>query len=254
MSYPHKNILYKEPVVKKHRFSVSFILTLFLYVTVASVFVFFTKKLVGTEQKPKEKTISFSLSQYTQETIVEEPIKETPKEPEDKPVVKEVEPELTPEPIVEKLIAKPLPLVKKKKILKKKHIKKTVRKKVVKKKSKKIRPKKRTKHKVRKASKQASKSQASPAKKNAFLAKVRAKINRAKSYPRIAQRRGMQGSVKVRFTILKNGHVSNIQVSGKKVFFKSARQAVKKAFPISVKHTPLSLPSTVNLTLRYQLR
>jgi protein TonB len=86
------------------------------------------------------------------------------------------------------------------------------------------------------------------------LASLRAKINRKKSYPRIAQKRGMQGTVKIRFTILRNGHVGNITVSGPKVFHNSAKGAVKKAFPISVKNAPLRLPTTVNLSLRYKLR
>jgi len=233
--------------VKKYHFSLSFLITLFLYVAVVSVFFLFVKKIAGTEQKPKEKAISFSLSQYKQETIVEEIIEPKPIE---EPIEKSVEKEVKPETIIKKVIPKPLSVIKKKKVIKKKR----VHKKVIKRKVKKTVVKKRTIRKVKKASKRASKSQASPAKKKAFLAKVRAKINRAKSYPRIAQRRGMQGAVKVRFTILKNGHVSNIQVSGKKVFFKSAKQAVKKAFPISVKNIPMHLPTTVNLTLRYQLR
>jgi len=242
--------------MKKHHFSLSFLITLFLYVAVVSVFFLFVKKIAGTEQKPKEKSISFSISQYKQETIVEEiepkpieePIEEIAKEPDIEPEKESVEKEVKPEPIIKKIIPKPLPVIKK--VIKKKR----VHKKVIKRKLKKTIVKKRSIRKVKKASKRASKSQASPAKKNAFLAKVRAKINRAKSYPRIAQRRGMQGAVKVRFTILKNGHVSNIQVSGKRVFFKSAKQAVKKAFPISVKNIPMHLPTTVNLTLRYQLR
>jgi len=64
----------------------------------------------------------------------------------------------------------------------------------------------------------------------------------------------MQGKVKVRFTILANGNVGHISVKGPKVFHNSARYAVKKAFPISTKNAPISLPTSVNLTLHYQLR
>ena len=92
------------------------------------------------------------------------------------------------------------------------------------------------------------------AKKNQFLAQVRQKINQHKSYPKIAQRRGLQGKVKVRFTILANGNVGHISLSGPKVFHNSARRAVKGAFPINTKNAPISLPQSVNLTLRYQLR
>jgi len=63
----------------------------------------------------------------------------------------------------------------------------------------------------------------------------------------------MQGVVKVKFTILKNGNVSNITMSGSKIFHRSVKKAIKSAFPIS-KKAPLPLPTTVNLTLRYRLR
>ena len=74
------------------------------------------------------------------------------------------------------------------------------------------------------------------------------KIDRNKFYPRIAKKRGMQGSVKVKFTILANGNVGHISVSGPKVFHNSARNAVKKAFPIDAKKSPISLPTSVNVT------
>jgi len=243
--------------VLRHRHFISFFTTILIYIGIAILFLSMQYLYVGTEKKHEEKIIKISLSieeafekpeelkelePLITETIEPEPPKETVE-----PKVEKIEPE----PIIEKVIPKPIPVVKKKKIVKKK-IKK---KKYIKKKRRvKKKIKKRTTHKSKRVWKKASKAQANPAKKNAFLAKVRSKISQAKSYPRIAQRRGMQGSVKVRFTILANGHVSNIQVSGKKVFLKSAREAVKKAFPLSVKNCPLSLPSTVNFTLRYQLR
>jgi protein TonB len=68
----------------------------------------------------------------------------------------------------------------------------------------------------------------------------------------MAQRRGMQGVVKVRFTILTNGKVGNISVSGPKVFHRSARAAVKGAFPISVKNAPFALPETITLPIHYK--
>ena len=232
------------------------------YITIGVLFFYLQHHYVGTEQKPQEKTISFSLATYEPEILppIEEPIKEEPipepieeVEPEaEEPEVEEaaVVEEVIPEPIVEKIIAKPKPVIKKvvkKKIIKKKRIKK---KKIAKKKRVK---KKAVKRKVR-TKNPSTRKKASPAKKNAFLSAIRNKINRNKTYPRIAQRRGMQGSVKVQFTILRNGHVSNIKITGKKIFHKSARNAVKKAFPINAKNAPLSLPSTVNVTLRYQIR
>jgi len=239
--------------VLTHRFLISFISTICIYLVLGLFFFYASAITVGTEIKPKEQIISFSLSSYEpeiippidiEEEVVEEVIEPKPIvekiEPEE-PIVEKIIPEVLPKPIVEKMIPKPISVVKKKVVKKKKSKKKIVKKK---KQIKKVR-KKNTKRKVKKSS---------PAKKNAFLVKIRGKINKNKTYPRIAQRRGMQGSVKVSFTILPNGHVSNIRISGKKVFYKSARMAIQKAFPISTKNVPLLLPTTVNLTLRYQLK
>ena len=258
-------------MLKHHNF-VSFFSTILLYLGIGTLFFYLQHIYIGTEQKPQEKIISFSLSEYEPEIIppIEEPIIE-PIEKIEKPVVEEeliveepeppVIEEVIPEPIVEKIVPKPLPIVKKKII--KKPVKKKLKKKVKKKKRKKTVLKKRVKKKTsqkiasqKKPSRKkvSHKKQASPAKKNRFLAQLRGKIDRYKTYPRIAQKRGMQGTVKVKFTILANGQVGNITMSGKKVFYSSARNAVKKAFPIQAKNAPMSLPTIVNLTLRYQMR
>jgi protein TonB len=194
-------------------------------------------------QKEKDKVINLSLSQFVPEVI------EQPPEPIEEPIVEEIiepEPEIEepePEPVViEKPVVKPIPELK------------PVIKKVKKKKTKKVVKKKKQRKVKKRSSRRATSSRVNPKKKSQFLARIRAKINRAKSYPRIAQKRGMQGTVKVRFTILKNGRVGNISASGPKVFHNSAKRAVKKAFPINTKNAPLSLPTSVNLSLRYQLR
>ena len=184
------------------------------------------------------------VEEVEEEIIEEEIVEEEPLvEPEiiEEPVIEE-EPEteiieeVIPEPIVEKEIPKP----KVKKPIKKKIKKKVKKKKVKKKKQKKV------------VSSVASKS--SPAQKNKFLAQIRANINKHKSYPRIAKKRRMQGAVKVKFTILSSGKVGHISIDGPKVFHNSARDAVKCAFPINAKNAPISLPMSVNITLRYQIR
>lgn len=203
-------------------------------------------------QKEKDKTINLSLSQFCPE-VIEEPLeeKEEPvveEEPEPEPEPEVIEPEPIPEPPV--VVEKPVP----EPVVVKKVEKKPEPKKIIKKKTKKKKVHKKKKRASRASSRRATSSRIDPNKKSQFLASIRAKINRAKSYPRIAQRRGMQGVVKVRFTILRNGHVGNITVKGPKVFHNSAKRAVKKAFPINVKNAPLHLPTTVNLSLRYKLR
>ena len=203
-----------------------------MYALLGLPFFYLLTQAIGTEQKPEEKTISFSLSEYKSEVIspVEEPIEPEPLEVKEEPIVEKV----IPKPMVKKVIKR---VMRKKPVLKKKRI-----------------VKKKVKKRVKKRNKAQVKKRASPAQKNRFLNQLRAKINHNKDYPRIAQRRGMQGSVKVRFTILRNGQVGNVSVSGPKVFHASAKSAVQKAFPINVKNAPIFLPKTVNVTLRYQLR
>lgn len=191
-------------------------------------------------QKSEEKILKMTLSAFVPEVIppvevIEEPIVEEALvvEPEiiKEPLPKEetkIKEEIVPEPIVEKIIPKPE--------VKKKTRQKKVRKNQVNKKV------------------SARKSKSSKAEKNKFLANIRAKINKHKSYPKVAKRRGMQGSVKVKFTILRSGKVGNISINGPKVFHNSARTAVKSAFPVNATKSPLKLPQSINLTLRYQLR
>ena len=243
--------------MKKHRYKVSFSITTLIYISLFFTYVVMMGQHFIVAQKEKDKTINLSLSQFVPECI-EQPKEEEVIKPEE-PVVEEepepevVEPEPIPEPVVEeKPVPKPLVV---KKVEKKPEPKKMVKKKKTKK------PKKKTKKKVKKkkkssraSSQRATSSRVDPNKKSQFLASLRAKINRKKSYPRIAQKRGMQGTAKIRFTILRNGRVGHISVSGPKVFHNSAKGAVKKAFPINAKNAPLSLPTTVNLKLRYQLR
>jgi len=247
--------LNKRDVVVKHRYLISFFSTTLFYFLLAGTYFYVLTQHFIADQKPQEQIIHLSLASYVPEVVppVEEPeeIEEEPiieeeiiEEPEPEPVVEE-KPVIEPEVIIVKKdenITKPKKkIVKKKKKVKKKKIKKKVRKKA---------PRKTTKGLKRTGS--AKKSNASQ--KNKFFAKVRRNINKHKSYPKIAKRRGMQGTIKVRFTILASGKVGHISVSGSKVFHNSARNAVKKAFPISTRNIPISLPTSVNFTLRYQLR
>jgi len=181
------------------------------------------------------------------EEIKEEPILEEPI-PEE-PIVEEIvpEPEVMPEPEVV-LSEKPKPLIVKKPKVKKPLLKKP-RKKSIKKKKKRVAKSSRSRVASQKRAKQARSSSAG---KSRFIARLKAKINANKSYPRIARKRGMQGSVKVRFRITSAGKLSGLTASGARIFINSAKKAVKKAFPLSVRG--VSLPMNVALTLNYRLK
>ena len=217
----------------------------------------FSKKDIDTEVI-NLKLVTFApevitpIEQIEQKEEQKEPIKEEIKEEPKELPPKEIIEEIKPEPIIKPT---PKPIVKKPKKIEPIK-KKVVKKKIVKKKPNKI--KKRTK-KVSKNSRVkrvASRRnvRVSPAKKSAFLSKIRAKINRAKSYPRVAKRRGIEGRVRVSFKILSSGRVGGISIRGPKVFHNSAKRAIRSAFPINVRKAPISLPMSINLTLVYKIR
>ncbi len=223
--------------------------------------------LVST-QNTQEKTTQLCLCSFQSEAVasveqveqeeIEKPIVEEEPIPEEEPVVEEkpvVEPETMKEPVREEepeVKEEPVPETVVEKVIPKPIVKEV--KKKPKSKAKKRTSKPTAKKEQRRQKASSRRANITSAQKNQFLASIRDKINKHKSYPRIAQRRGMQGTVKVRFTILSNGTVGNISVNGPKVFHSSARNAVKSAFPIDAKNAPISLPKSINITLRYQIR
>jgi protein TonB len=243
--------------VKKHRYKFSFFITALLYILPVLVYLYLFKEAILSISEPNEKAIELSLSQFVPEApaidvpepVQQEQLIEEEPEPEEKiEKEEEVEKEEVPEPEVEKEpepVIKETPLPKKLQQVVKKPPKKPLKKQKTYKKKKKV-------HKKKQISGGGS-PRYSAAQKSDFLSQIRSRINRAKSYPRIAQKRGIQGVVHVHFTILSSGNVGNIVITGPKVFHASARKAVKSAFPVNVKKAPLRLPSTVNLSLRYTL-
>ena len=205
-------------------------LLVWMYYTPSNHFVF--------SKKPKVSVMQISLSTFVP------------------PVVSEVKKSIESKPKIEKEV-----IVEKKPLLKP-MVKKIKKNKVVEKVKK---PKKRQKHKksLRKktlkkktSKKEASKQQKSTtlAQKNKFWNALRRQIDAHKFYPRIAKKRGMQGSVKVSFTILSNGTLGTLSVKGPKVFHTSAKNAVKSIFPVNVKKIDISFPASSSIVLHYQIR
>jgi protein TonB len=232
--------------VTKHRYKVSFFLTTILYFSLIVIYLYIQTKSIIADQKPQDRAIEISISSFipeVQEEVLEEPeIIDIPK-PTIEPIMdlhKKVE------------IIKPK-TVNKSKPKKIKKVKKKLKRKIKKRKKAIKKPLKKP-LKTAKGRKKRGVTKNNRAKANQFFSKIRQRINRNKSYPKIAKRRGIQGKVKVTFTILSNGNVGNISVKGAKVFHKSARSAVKKAFPVNIKNIAISLPKSVNFTLHYQLK
>ncbi len=85
---------------------------------------------------------------------------------------------------------------------------------------------------------------------NALLTKIWKKINRAKYYPMMAKKRGMEGTPKVTFSILENGEIEWIRLEsscGEKMLDRAAISAVKKAAPLPC------FPGAITLQIRYSL-
>jgi protein TonB len=245
----------KKKLMFKNRLFISYVATALLYLLVVGIFFYLQQSVFVAKEQVKEQVLCMSLHTFVPEVMpVEEAEPQKPvsepepiQEPETQEdlVLKEepeVQKEVVPEPTV--VTPKPKPIVKqtkKKPVAKKKPNKPTTQKKVA-------TPKP---IKQQAASRQ---SKSSAAEQNQFLAAIREKINQHKSYPRIAKKRGMQGAINVKFMILSSGKVAQITVSGPKIFHASAEHAVQSAFPIDVKKAPLSLPTTVSITLQYKFR
>jgi len=93
--------------------------------------------------------------------------------------------------------------------------------------------------------------------KKAFLRNVRSKIIANKTYPKIAKRRHIEGSVKVRFDITASGDVTNIRfINGKRIFQKSIRATLERTFPMGIPPEVLGeLPiSDVSVVLHFNIR
>lgn len=93
------------------------------------------------------------------------------------------------------------------------------------------------------------------AKQDIFLANLVKRINSNKFYPHTARRRAIQGEVEMKFSLLKSGHVKDIDiVSGKHIFKRSAIKAIEKSFPVDVDNTLFSFPKEFKITIAYILK
>lgn len=71
--------------------------------------------------------------------------------------------------------------------------------------------------------------------RKAFIRNFEAKIIANKKYPRIAIRRHIQGSIKVRFDLTRYAQVTNIRlINGKSIFYKEVKKTLRKTFPVKI--------------------
>lgn len=227
--------------MQKHRYKSSFLITLFFYIVFIGTYIYFIKHNHFVKQTiPKTKVVKLSLDAFVPPPLSLPPEPDIPDLIE-KPVLQEVPPPVPlPQPIITKPKIKPKPLKHKKR--KHKKVTKPVTKTIIKNKS-----------DSKAVPLQPHIPIYSQADKERFLSRIRAKINQAKSYPRIAKKRHIEGIINVSFTITKNGNIANLSVNGPKVFHTSAKKAVLNAFPIDTTNAPVSLPLDIKLKLHYQI-
>lgn len=92
------------------------------------------------------------------------------------------------------------------------------------------------------------------AKQNLFIQQLREQIDKNKSYPMTARRRGIEGYVEMRFVLHANGTVDNISfIDGRTIFQNSAHQAIAKSFPVNVEKELFSFPKEFKIKLLYTL-
>ena len=203
------------------RYLNSFFITSFIYLILAVMFINVISE-ISLETKKEEKSITkISLNSVSLQKLEE--------------VTKELEKEIVPEPIIEKIVEKPAPKVieKPKKVEKKivkqeKPIEKIVEKpapKVVEKENENI-EKMAVAEQNEISTKQESIIQSNSNNErnknleSEYLAKVQAKIEKNKVYPKVAKRLNQTGKVIVSFDILKDGKITNIKIIHKSKFEK----------------------------------
>lgn len=94
------------------------------------------------------------------------------------------------------------------------------------------------------------------AEKTAFYASLRSRIQQQLKYPSAARRRGIEGSVAVRFLVDPAGTIRDVTVShGEAIFHNAAKLAVSSASGIKIPETlQEDFPNTVELTLEFRLK
>ncbi len=95
----------------------------------------------------------------------------------------------------------------------------------------------------------------SPKKRDAYLSALIRKIERNKFYPRPARRRHLQGDIRVSVTVLCNGGISGLRVSGgHKMLQEAAANAVRKASPFTSPPSGVRCPLPVSYSMRFRIQ
>lgn len=87
-----------------------------------------------------------------------------------------------------------------------------------------------------------------------YLSNVMAHIEQHKWYPKAARRRGIEGEVNVRFTLLPDGSANGVTVeNGPTILIAAARKAVEKATPMPKPPENIHCPLECEFRMRFSL-
>ena len=218
-----------------NRYTKSFFITFIVYIIifVGFLYPFEDDKQLKSTQKKSEQIVKFTI---IQEPIVIEVKKEIIVK---KHEIKKIERIITKQTITKKL--KPKVIEKKKKIIQPKQI--LVKQQI----------------KQNKSTQKDTKIHQDTLKKrkenqNKYYTQIKETINKNKSYPKMAIKRGIEGIVKIQFEISKDGKLLSFNIiEGKRVFKKSIEKAVKNSFPLTPPENTLVSNTSLSLTIDYRL-
>ncbi len=237
-----------------NRYTKSFILTLVLYLAIFGSFLYSTEeeKQLKSSQKKSEQVVKFTIIQESipiekkKESVVKK--KTITKQKEIKRIVKK-------KPVTKKLQPK-VEQKKKKALVKKKET--NVVKKVIKPKQtivkKQIVQIKQNKSNVKNTVNHQDILKKHKEQQNKYYTQIKETINKNKSYPKMAIKRGIEGIVKIEFTISQYGELLSFNIiEGKRVFKKSITTAVKNSFPLTPPKDVLTSKTSLSLQIDYRL-
>lgn len=97
-------------------------------------------------------------------------------------------------------------------------------------------------------------TQALHVKQASYFQQLKERINQHKMYPKIAQKRNLEGNVMVEFTISAKGELlSYAIINGQTLFAKSAEEAIVKSFPFPVEEELFIENQTIQIEILYSL-
>ena len=92
-------------------------------------------------------------------------------------------------------------------------------------------------------------------KKNLYVENILLEIEKNKFYPTIARKRNMQENVKVSFTLLEHGGVTDLKINGRfKILRHAAKKAMLNALPFNKPPAEMQLPFTVKYSMAFNLK